>query len=256
MFSLLILSLATLASALNPVPLLAYSSTVFSPLDSLQANDQGTALSNLFEAEDVCSFDAVIVATQPALHATHFRSNYDLLLEQYRSAASRLHLPYLTYGTPPAEYASDLAVHCNSKLLHVSADEDVNVALDLSQKHVIHIHLPSVEEIDPNSLVQQINIFSHAFPSHLVLLTGVPASSKRQGPAVVSTSIPTPEPTPSNPLEPKAHRLLTPTLIMGLGIVFGLVVPLFYISITALGSIKSPVSASNYKGPSVEKKNQ
>lgn len=51
-------------TALKPVPLLAFSSIPYSPLDVLRTNDQATAISALFEGDEACNFDAVIMATQ------------------------------------------------------------------------------------------------------------------------------------------------------------------------------------------------
>jgi hypothetical protein len=103
-------------------------------------------------------------------------------------------------------------------------------------------------------VARQIATFTRAFPSHLTLFTGVPSRpSKRQS---GTNSIPVPEPTPSAPLAPAGYRVLTPTLIFSFGVVFGLVIPLVYIAIGALGGIKSPVSSSSYKGPSADKKNR
>lgn len=92
------------------------------------------------------------------------------------------------------------------------------------------------------------------FPSHLVILTGSSTLQKRQ--IITSSSAVIPEPTLPTPLPAQSYRLLTPPLILSLGVVFGLIVPLFYFAITALGSIKSPVSVTGYKAPSLEKKNQ
>jgi hypothetical protein len=109
-------------------------------------------------------------------------------------------------------------------------------------------------KLDTEMVARQIATFTRAFPSHLTLFTGVPLrSSKRQS---GTSSIPVPEPTPSAPLAPVSYRVLTPTLIFSFGVVFGLIVPLVYIAIGALGSIKSPISSSSYKGPSADKKNR
>ena len=48
----------------------------------------------------------------------------------------------------PVEQAKDLAVRCNSKLLHVSTDERSSIALDVSQKHVVCMEFPETDEIN------------------------------------------------------------------------------------------------------------
>ena len=105
-------------------------------------------------------------------------------------------------------------------------------------------------------MARQLATFAEAFTSHLTLFTGVPSRSKRESAIGASGSIPAPEPTPSAPLAPVSYRILTPTLIFSFGVVFGLVVPLVYIAISALGGIKSPVSSVTFKGPSADKKNR
>ena len=105
-------------------------------------------------------------------------------------------------------------------------------------------------------VARQLAKLERTFPSSLVLLTGVQGHSKRQLADAPSESIPAPKPTPSTPLPVTAYRVLTPTLIYSFGIVFGFVIPLVYIAIAALGSIKSPVGGSSFKAPSAEKKNK
>ncbi|KIM27299.1 hypothetical protein M408DRAFT_330179 [Serendipita vermifera MAFF 305830] len=255
MLALVLFSLVSLSSALSPVPLLGYTSTSFPFLESVQTNDQATAINTIFDHEDICSFDAIILATQEALHATKLKSTYSSVVDRYRSAESGIHLPYLSYSVSPIEQAADLAVRCNSKLLHAPTTEDASFALDVSQKHVITLEFEEI--VDPETVDRQLATFMHAFPSHLTLFTGVPGRSRRQSTGAKSSgSIPAPDPTPSAPLAPVSYRVLTPTLIFSFGIVFGLVVPLVYIAISALGGIKSPVSNSSYKGPSADKKNR
>jgi hypothetical protein len=138
----------------------------FPLLDSLQTNDQATALNTIFDHDDICSFDAIIVATQEAvsrfvtpiyanvltfgiqLHATQLRSTYSTIVDRYRSAENSVHLPYLTYSASPTEQARELAVRCNAKLLQVPTDEGASIALDVSQKYVICLEFPSLDEFD------------------------------------------------------------------------------------------------------------
>ncbi|KAG8836230.1 hypothetical protein FRC17_008966 [Serendipita sp. 399] len=187
------------------------------------------------------------------LHATHVRSAYGELVGRIRSREHSLHLPYLTYSESPVEHAKEVARRCNSRLVFVSTDDTLN--LDPKVRHVICLHHPSAKDTDSSALITQLSRLEEIFSSYLVLFTGSPGITKRQN-LEPSESIPAPTPTPSAPLPAKTYRLLTPTLIYTLGLVFGFVVPLFYISITALGSIRSPVSNVAYKGPSAEKKNQ
>lgn len=63
----------------------------------------------------------------------------------------------------------------------------------------------------------------------------------------------------STPLPAESYRLLTPPLILSLGIVFGLVIPLVLVVISALAGIKSPVRESTSgksKVVGIERKNQ
>ncbi|CAG7848244.1 SubName: Full=Uncharacterized protein {ECO:0000313/EMBL:CCA66999.1} [Serendipita indica DSM 11827] len=250
------LSLASLAVALKPVPLLAYSTHELSSLGSLNTNNQREALSTLFASTDVCDFQAVIVATQQDLHASHIRSTHSALLDRIKSSASHCHLPYLSHAESPLEHSQALAARCNSKLVHITVDEDSELALDPSEKHVVHLRFPSTHEYNADMVARQLAKLEATFPSSLVLLTGVSGHAKRQFEDDSFGSIPAPTPTPSKPLSPAGYRVLTPTLIYSFGIVFGFVIPLVYIAITALGSIKSPVGGSSFKAPSSEKKNQ
>jgi hypothetical protein len=62
-----------------------------------------------------------------------------------------------------------------------------------------------------------------------------------------------------DPLPAESYRLLTPPLILSLGIVFGLIVPLVLVVISALAGIKSPVKESaggKSRVVGIEKKNQ
>jgi hypothetical protein len=90
----------------------------------------------------------------------------------------------------------------------------------------------------------------------------VPTLSKRKtnyhtlGSAAVDEAFATSAPTP---LPAESYRLLSPPLILSLGIVFGLVIPLLLVVIVALAGIKSPVRESTGGKSRVigmEKKNQ
>ncbi|KAG8770708.1 hypothetical protein FRC16_006249 [Serendipita sp. 398] len=198
------------------------------------------------------------------------------LLGRTQTRGSSVHLPYLTYSESPAENAKEIALRCDSRLVFASPD-DTDLNFDPEEKHVIFLQYPPVEEVNsgkefhslrsrpysdafepvpPDTLTSQLSRLEEMFASYAVLFTGSQSITKRQSSLSPSESIPVPSPTPSAPLPAKSYRFLTPTLIYTLGLVFGFIIPLFYVTLTALGSIKSPVSSVTYKGPSVEKKNQ
>lgn len=55
------------------------------------------------------------------------------------------------------DQARDLAVRCNSKLLHASTHEGSSTTLDVSQKHVICLEFPSMDEIDAGEYTATIH---------------------------------------------------------------------------------------------------
>ena len=119
-----------------------------------------------------------------------------------------------------------------------------------------------------DTLAARLTAFTPLFPSHLVALSGVSTLSKRKAtfntlgsPAIdeaFATSAPTVS-SSSTPLPAESYRLLTPPLILSLGIVFGLIVPFVLVVISALAGIKSPVRESaggKSRVVGIEKKNQ
>ena len=119
-----------------------------------------------------------------------------------------------------------------------------------------------------DTLAAQLTYFTSLFPSHLVALSSVPTLGKREvtshtvsSPAIdeaFATSILAVS-SSSTPLPAESYRLLTPPLILSLGIVFGLVVPFVLVVISALAGIRSPVKESaggKSRVVGVEKKNQ
>lgn len=118
-----------------------------------------------------------------------------------------------------------------------------------------------------DTLAAQLTDITSLFPSHLVALSGVPTLNKRKetshslGSATVDEAFATSAPTfsSSTRVPAESYRLLTPPLILSLGIVFGLVIPLVLVVIVALAGIKSPVRESA-SGKSrivgIERKNQ
>ena len=119
-----------------------------------------------------------------------------------------------------------------------------------------------------DDLAAQLTAFTSLFPSHLVALTSVPTLSKRKstshtlGSPAINEAFATSAPdvsSSSTPLPAESYRLLTPPLILSLGIVFGLIVPLVLVVISALAGIKSPVRESaggKSRVVGIEKKNQ
>jgi len=118
-----------------------------------------------------------------------------------------------------------------------------------------------------DNLAAQLTTFTSLFSSHLVALSGVPTLNKRQvtphtlgSPAVVEafTTAPTVS-SSSTPLPAESYRLLTPPLILSFGIIFGLIIPLVLVVISALAGIKSPVRESaggKSRVVGIERKNQ
>ncbi|KAG8811623.1 hypothetical protein FRC19_003692 [Serendipita sp. 401] len=255
MLAAFFLSLVSLTHALSSVPLLGYSTIRIPTWESIDTSDQNEVLHAILHHDRICDLDAIILVTQQDLHATHVRSTYRELLGRTQTRGSSVHLPYLTYSESPAENAKEIALRCDSRLVFASPD-DTDLNFDPEEKHVIFLQYPPVEEVNSDTLTSQLSRLEEMFASYAVLFTGSQSITKRQSSLSPSESIPVPSPTPSAPLPAKSYRFLTPTLIYTLGLVFGFIIPLFYVTLTALGSIKSPVSSVTYKGPSVEKKNQ
>jgi len=136
-------------------------------------------------------------------------------------------------------------------------------------RHVLCLEAASNEEKSENpldTLATQLTAFTSLFPSHLVALSSVPTLGKRRIPSLGSPAVDEAfatstlaVPPSSTPLPAESYRLLTPPLILSLGIVFGLVVPLVLVVISALAGIRSPVKESaggKSRVVGVEKKNQ
>lgn len=229
------------------------------------------------------------------MHASSFRSfpSSSLLLKRYYSSPSSCHLPYLTeeQSSKPEKdallMAEQLAARCGATFVRIPADMGESIALDMSERYVlamdgatgesfgtalsphpllpITLHLISLAE----TLSNQISAYASLFPSHLVILTSLTPSSspsihasKRAseatstnsaspGPTRIPEDTPLPEPRPA-----EHYRLLSPIMILALGLVFGMIVPLALVVINALATIKSPIQGAKFKAPSGEKKNQ
>jgi len=269
------------------MPLLIFSSVKLPGVDALSdlmtINDHASALAHLFADEQMCEFDAVIVASAPDFHISQLRSSSSTahsLLRRYRNAASSCHLPYLSASpsqetaakTSSCAAAKQLARKCNAKYIQILVDDNASTPLNNQDKHVLCLDAASDDEKKSENpldiLAAQLTAFTSLFPSHLVALSGVPTLSKRKAtshtlgsPAIdeaFATSAPTVS-SSSTPLPAESYRLLTPPLILSLGIVFGLIVPFVLLVISALAGIKSPVRESaSGKGRvvGIEKKNQ
>jgi hypothetical protein len=95
------------------------------------------------------------------LHATHLRSTHSAIVDSYRSAASRLHLPYLSHSGSPdqlEELARDVATRCNADYLHVSPYDNANAAFDLSRKYIIYLEFPSIDDMDSGAFIMMVMV--------------------------------------------------------------------------------------------------
>lgn len=171
--------------------------------------------------------------------------------------------------------------------MRISADDDASIALKNKGKQVLCLEAASDEEKGENPLgtfsfsvstlttligadkscstdtiAHQLTVFTSLFPSHLVTLSSVPTLGKRKvashtlGSPAVGEAFAT---STSTPLPAESYRLLTPPLILSLGIVFGLVVPFVLVVISALAGIRSPVKESaggKSRVVGIEKKNR
>jgi hypothetical protein len=160
-----------------------------------------------------------------------------------------------------------LAQKCNAKYIQIPVDGNANIALNNKDKHVLCLEAAPHEEQSENPLsttfsfrspfqpalidkfrsidilAAQLTALTSFFPSHLVALSGVPSLRKRKttlGSLAVDEAFATASPT-STPRPAESYRLLTPPLILSLGIVFGFVVPLVLVVISAVAGIKSSV---------------
>lgn len=119
-------------------------------------------------------------------------------------------------------------------------------------------------------LSNDISRVTFIFPSHLIIYAGSQPLTKRQDtnggdfsprPVVEPASKVSPAFAPINTTLPEGsllqrYRFFTPGLITALLIVFGLLIPILMVGISALASIQSPLRMDAPKGPSLEKKNQ
>ncbi|KAF8516664.1 BIG/ATPase V1 complex, subunit S1 [Gautieria morchelliformis] len=283
------LSLFSLTCAYkDTVPVVAWSSHLSDKLDSLGARPEPfTQTSHLFnvllDGDDVCQYDAVVIAEQPGLHASDLRtlSRTSYLSTRLAGAASSLQIPYMPHsGSDSLEaFKRTLADRCGSRRVELGLGQG-GVDLEQGVKHVVCLSMPHLEDERTErhgamrdheiQLSNDITRVTTAFPTHLVLYTGSQPMAKRQD--VISES----EDDPSRPTvlsnadvaaAPinttlavgglfQRYRFFTPGLITALLIVFGLLIPLLMVGIYALASIQSPLRMDAPKGPSLEKKNQ
>jgi len=242
--------------------------------NSMSIHDHASALARLFASEQMCDFGAVVVVSTPDFHISQLRSSSSSthsLLRRYRHAASSCHLPYLAATPETATQTSlcaageQLAQKCNAKYVQIPADDSVSISLNKKDKHVLCIEAASREgesESLLDTLAAQLTALTTLFPSHLVAISGVPTLGKRKtsphslGSLAVDDAFATSTP---KPLPAQSYRLLTPPLILSLGIVFGLIVPVLLVVISAVAGIKSPVRESASGKSRIvgsEKKNQ
>jgi len=268
------------ATAAETAPLLIFSSDKVPAVDALSSsiriNDHASALAHVLEDEQMCEFDVVIVASAPDFHISQLRSSSSsthTLLRRYRSAASSCHLPYLSFSppspetaaqTPPCAAAKQLAQKCNANYMQMQVDDSASFAWDGKAKYVLCLEAeaaPHAEaETSANSraldtLAAHLTALTARSASHLVALSGVPMPIKLRTRAPNSPHVRA----AAASVPAASYRLLTPPLILSLGIVFGLVVPFLLVVISALAGIRSPVR-ENASGKSrvvgMEKKNQ
>ncbi|KAF5322568.1 hypothetical protein D9619_001113 [Psilocybe cf. subviscida] len=277
----------------NSSPLVAWSSSNSPAINALpsSAPSSSALLDAILNADDVCYHDAVVIVSQPGLHASDLRtlSPHTHLSRTLASSPSSRQYPYL-----PEDNEVDLtalgervATKCRSKLLQYSPGES-DVTLEHGSKHVVCMAMPHLgqsarerKEAVHNheaTLAVELQAIAAAFPNHLVVFTGSPLGAsffKRQAPDVPDrptldlANLPASDFVPISHISSNAnttlpeggilkrYQLLTPALITALLVAFFLLVPVLYMALNALASIQNPIRSDVGKTFNAqERKNQ
>ncbi|KAG8728711.1 hypothetical protein FRC10_004633 [Ceratobasidium sp. 414] len=236
-----------------------------------QVPSQAQVLNALMSNDELCSLDAIVVVGQPGLHAGQLASltSDSHLKSRLQAAVSKVHFPYVPVSSvaDADSIARDVAALCQS----VSTEWSAGRVLERSNKYVLHFELPEAKDkfwsTHDQVLEENLAEISSTFNSYAVFLTGTGQAdstlvTKRQQPNHLSS------PGFANPIillanitEPTGgilarYQLLTPGLLTGLLIAFGLLIPLLMVGVNALASIQNPIRTEAPKGLSLEKKNQ
>ncbi|KAF8239457.1 hypothetical protein L208DRAFT_1428746, partial [Tricholoma matsutake] len=271
----------------DSVPLVAWSSYSSNALDGLSTHNTGHSLAllqSILVNEDVCDHDAIVLVSQPGLHASDLRtlSPSSMLARSLSSSPSSRQFQYVP-SHPELDIsavAESVSVRCGSRIVEFSPGQ--GGYFSRGTKHVFSISMPNIEtsgavrksqmktygtkQRSESQLADELSHLASSFPNHLIIYTGSSSSStlsKRQAP---------PPPAPSRPVLEnifqanttlpdggilKRYQLLTPGLIMALLVAFFILLPVAMIGFSALASIQSPLRVEPPRGYSAtEKKSQ
>ncbi|PPQ63954.1 hypothetical protein CVT24_009077 [Panaeolus cyanescens] len=279
--SLLIVSavLSSVSAYSNTHPVVAWSSTKSYALDSLpyrldQAERPPSLLNALFDSDDVCNHDAIVIIEHPGLHASDLRSlsAHGHVPRSLDSAISARQFPYIPTDTLAdiSSIADSVSSRCQSKL--VQYEPGNAPSLQAGKKHTVCMKMPHVNQSGnermekmmqhDSTLGSELSTLASIFPDYLVVYAGSPLPphlNKRQQPDVpdrpildMGSTLPT-FTASANWTEPTGgilhkYQILSPALITSLLVVFFMVVPLVLIGIKALSSIQSPLRVEAPKG--------
>ncbi|OJT09716.1 hypothetical protein TRAPUB_13821 [Trametes pubescens] len=265
-------------------PVLAWSSHHSKALSSSAAaqghNTDSHALANaLYNHDNICEHDAVVVIDHAGLHASDLRALEPSchVAKSISSAPSSLKFAYVESGShhanPFRDLAGDLAKRCGSHSVSHTPDLG-DLEVDAGKgRHVVSISLPALEDGEEGAsrkssmaehqswLSAELSKIEAAFSNYLVIYSGSPASllHGRQSTGSSSTFHAAAAPADSSPTGGilKRYQLLTPGLILALLVAFFVLLPIIFLGVSALASIQSPLSNEIPKGFSAEeKKNQ
>jgi len=213
-------------------------------------------LQDVLAQDSICSdYDLVLIVDQAGLHASDLRAmeSTSSLASLFKDAPSSMHVPYVRPSSEPSDIlAQQLAQQCGSELVQVTAGEE-RPRVQKTGKHVVLVNVREQDSLHDHSteLANTMSRLATMFKRHLVLLSGSRPLAKRAEP-INKPKLPTP-PTPPPVL---GFRYLTPPLVIGLLVTFGVFVPILLIALNALASVKGPTRVDTGKVPSMDKKNQ
>ncbi|TFK83193.1 hypothetical protein K466DRAFT_498943 [Polyporus arcularius HHB13444] len=278
-FTFLLALLPAVASAYpNTHPVLAWSSRSSKALSSVAASDAAKTGSHaiaeaLYNHNDICEHDAVIVVEHAGLHASDLRSLSPSChtSKALSGAPSKLQLAYVEsdsrFANPFVDLAGVLSRRCGSRAVSHSPSFD-ELALDADQgKHVVSISLPPLEDGETGSsrksamasheswLSSELAKIEEVFSNCLVIYSGSPGVSlhARQSSSSSTFDSVQADASPKGGIL-KRYQLLTPGLILVLLVVLFILIPIIFVGVSALSSIQSPLSNEIPKGFSAEEK--
>ncbi|KAJ3505523.1 hypothetical protein NLJ89_g7372 [Agrocybe chaxingu] len=267
----------------NTAPVVAWSSSSSHSLDTLPSRlaggvHSGSLLESIFDSDDVCKHDAIVIIEHPGLHSSDLSALTPFAplartLSEAPSMRQYAYVPHLPSLDLP-KLAEAISAKCRSCLHRYTPSERTGgTTVKPGEKHVVCIKMPHLDHSGKerkqkmaeheSMLSSELSSLASIFPDHLVVYSGVPIAPpspfiflKRQADdsadrpildlSSQDLSAPSSFATADNSTLAKGgvlkkYQLLTPGLITALLVVFFILLPVIYVGLSALASIQNPL---------------